>query len=154
MLTLPPGVVEGLLGLFFIAMIPIRRWMARQHWSLNLWHMAAVGGIIGFITGVVVSTGPINAPFFLAYGLVKGAYLGTEALGSLTVYVAKAITFRSLGALPVETIIRGLIIGSSLVAGAFIAKRLVVKLDGERFKLLMDGLLLMAGLTMLWAALR
>ena len=39
-----------------------------------------------------------------------------------------------------------------LVAGAFIAKRLVLRLDGERFKLLMDGLLLVAGLTMLWAA--
>ena len=154
LLTLPPGVVEGMLGFFFIMMIPIRRWMARQHWALKLQHMAAVGAVIGFITGIVVSTGPINAPFFLAYGLVKGAYLGTEALGSLAVYVAKIITFRSLGALPVETITKGLIIGSSLVAGAFVAKRLVLKLDGERFKLLMDGLLLMAGLTMLWAALR
>ena len=154
LLTLPPGIVEAVLGIFFISMIPVRRWMARQHWTLNLWHMAAVGGVIGFITGIVVSTGPINAPFFLAYGLVKGAYLGTEALGSLAVYVAKAITFRSLGALPLETISKGLIIGSSLVAGAFIAKRLVVKLDGERFKLMMDGLLLVAGLTMLWAALR
>lgn len=154
LLTLSPGVVEGLLGVFFITMIPIRRWMARQQWTLNLGHMAAVGAVIGFITGIVVSTGPINAPFFLAYGLVKGAYLGTEALGSLAIYVAKAVTFRSLGALPVETITKGLIIGSSLVSGAFIAKRLVLKLNGERFKRLMDGLLLMAGLTMLWAALR
>jgi hypothetical protein len=31
---------------------------------------------------------------------------------------------------------------------------LVVKLDGERFKLMMDGLLLMAGVVMLWAAWR
>ena len=154
LLTLPPGVVEGVLGFFFIIMIPVRCWMARQHWALKLRHMAAVGAVIGFITGIVVSTGPINAPFFLAYGLVKGAYLGTEALGSLAVYGAKALTFRSLGALPMETITKGLIIGSSLVVGAFVAKRLVLRLDGERFKLLMDGLLLMAGLTMLWAALR
>ena len=111
-----------------------------------------VGLIIGFITGVVVSTGPINAPFFLAYGLVKGAYLGTEAMGSLAVYVAKAITFRSLDALPVTIIAKGLIIGSSLVAGAFIAKRIVHKIDNDKFKLMMDGLLLLAGLTMLWAA--
>ena len=152
LLTLPPGIVEAVLGMFFISMIPVRRWMARQHWKLNLWHMAGVGVGIGFITGIVVSTGPINAPFFLAYGLVKGAYLGTEAMGSLAVYVAKAITFRSLGALPFDIITKGLIIGSSLVAGAFIAKRLVLKLDGERFRLLMDGLLLIAGLTMLWAA--
>ena len=154
LLTLAPGFVEAVLGVFFISMIPMRRWMARQHWQLNLWHMAGVGAVIGFITGIVVSTGPINAPFFLAYGLVKGAYLGTEAMGSLAVYVAKAITFRTLGALPVEIIVKGLIIGSSLVAGAFIAKRLVLRIDGEKFKLMMDGLLLMAGLTMLWAALR
>ena len=154
LLTLPPGVVETLLGIFFISMIPVRRWMARQPWKLTLWHMAAVGGVIGFITGIVVSTGPINAPFFLAYGLVKGAYLGTEAMGSLAVYVSKAITFRTLNALPLEIMTKGLIIGSSLVAGAFIAKRLVLTLDGNKFKLLMDGLLLMAGLTMLWAAAR
>ena len=152
LLTLPVGWVELALGVFFILMIPLRRWMARQQWKLALWHMALVGAVIGFITGIVVSTGPINAPFFLAYGLVKGAYLGTEALGSLAVYVAKAVTFRSMGALPWEIVLKGLIIGSSLVAGAFIAKRLVLRLDGERFKLLMDGLLLVAGLTMLWAA--
>ena len=154
LLTLPPGVVELVLGVFFLAMIPLRRWMARQSWTLTLWHMALVGAVIGFITGVVVSTGPINAPFFLAYGLVKGAYLGTEALGSLAVYTAKAITFRSFDALPLETIVKGLIIGSSLVAGAFIAKRLLHRIDADQFKLLMDGLLLLAGLTMLWAALR
>ena len=154
LLTLSPGVVEMALGIFFIAMIPVRRWMARQHWTLTLWHMAGVGAAIGYITGIVVSTGPINAPFFLAYGLVKGAYLGTEAMGSLAVYAAKALTFRTFGALPLEIIGKGLIIGSSLVGGAFIARRLVIRLDGARFRLMMDGLLGVAGLTMLWAALR
>ena len=154
LLTLSPGVVEMALGVFFIGMIPVRRWMARQHWTLTLWHMAGVGAVIGYITGIVVSTGPINAPFFLAYGLVKGAYLGTEAMGSLAVYLAKALTFRTLGALPLEIITKGLIIGSSLVGGAFIAKRLVIRLDGDRFKLMMDGLLLVSGLTMLGAAIR
>ena len=154
LLTLPPGIVEIVLGIFFIAMIFVRRWMARQHWKLTLWHMALVGAVIGYITGIVVSTGPINAPFFLAYGLVKGPYLATEAMGSLAVYITKAITFRTLGALPWEIALEGLIIGSSLVAGAFIAKRVVLKLDAEKFQLMMDALLLVAGLTMLWAALR
>ena len=154
LLTLPVGVIELALGVFFIAMIPLRRWMARRSWSLNLWDMALVGLVIGFITGIVVSTGPINAPFFLAYGLLKGAYLGTEALGSLAVYIAKAVTFRSFDALPLPIIAKGIIIGSSLVAGAFIAKRLVHTIDSDKFKLMMDGLLLLAGATMLWAALR
>ena len=152
LLALPTRSVEAVLGLFFIAMIPARRWMARRKWRLRLWHLAVFGAGIGLLTGLVATTGPINAPFFLAYGLVKGAYLGTEALGSLAMYLAKAITFRSLGALPLETLGKGLVVGSSLVAGAFIAKRFVRQIDAERFRLLMDALLLMAGLTMLWTA--
>ena len=142
------------MGLFFILMIPLRRTMARRDWKLSAWHLALVGAAIGFLTGLVVSTGPINAPFFLMYGLVKGAYLATEALASIAVYGAKALTFRSMGALPLAIIGQGLIVGCSLVAGAFIAKRYVRQLDAARFRLLMDGLLLMAGASLIWAALR
>lgn len=152
LLVLPGRTVEAVIGCFFVAMIPLRRWMARHALRLRLWHLALVGAAIGFLTGIVVSTGPINAPFFLAYGLVKGAYLGTEAMGSLAVYAAKTGMFGSLGALPWASVAKGLIIGTSLMAGAFIAKRHVHRLDPERFRLLMDGLLLMAGGTMIWAA--
>ena len=152
LVALPPRAIEAVLGLFFIAMIPARRWFARRNFKLRLWHLAAAGGAIGYLTGVVATTGPINAPFFLAYGLVKGAYLGTEAMSSVGLYVAKVIAFRSFGALPVEALGQGVIVGSSLVAGAFIAKHFVRQIDAERFRLLMDGLLLVAGLTMLWAA--
>ena len=34
LLTLPPGIVEAVLGVFFISMIPVRRWMARQCWTV------------------------------------------------------------------------------------------------------------------------
>jgi uncharacterized membrane protein YfcA len=146
--------VEAALGVFFIALIPVRRWMATRHWKLNRWHMGVVGLGIGFLSGVVASTGPVNTPFFLMHGLVKGAFLGTEAAASMVMFIAKAITFRGLGALPLPVITEGLIVGSSLVAGAFIGKHYVKLIAPEKFKLLMDGLLLMAGLVMLWAGLR
>jgi uncharacterized membrane protein YfcA len=152
LLVLPTRGVELVLGLFFLAMIPARRWMAKRQWRLGLGHLAVLGAGIGFLTGIVVSTGPINAPFFLAYGLVKGAFLGTEAMSSLAVYAAKVITFRSLGALPLATLAQGLIVGSSLMAGAFIARRFVRQLDPQRFHLLMEGLLLAAAVAMLAAA--
>ena len=152
LLVLPPRIMEGTLGAFFLLMIPARRALLARSFKLQLWHLAVIGLVIGFLTGIVVSTGPINAPFFLAYGLVKGAYLATEAAGSLAVYVSKALVFRSYGALPLDAIVKGLIIGSSLMAGSFLAKRFVLKLDAEHFRTLMDGLLLLSGLTMLWAA--
>jgi hypothetical protein len=88
------------------------------------------------------------------HGLVKGAFLGTEALCSFAVYLAKIGAFRTLGALPLAAVGQGVLVGSSLMAGAFLAKRYVRRLDPERFRLLMDGLLLVAGLVMVAASLQ
>ena len=154
LLVLPPRLVEVVLAVFFIGMIPMRRWLATRNFRLRLWLLAVVGAVIGFLTGIVVSTGPINTPFFLAYGLIKGAFLGTEAMASLAVYISKSLVFRSYGALPLTAIAQGLIIGCSLTVGSFIAKRFVLSLEPEKFRLLMDALLLVSGLTMLWTAFR
>ena len=153
LLVLPPRLMEALLGGFFLLMIPARRALLARNYQLRLWHLALVGAPIGFLTGIVVSTGPINTPFFLAYGLTKGAFLATEAAGSLAVYMSKALVFRSFGALPLAAVAKGLIIGTSLMAGSFLAKRFVLRLEADRFRLLMDGLLLLSGVSMLAAAL-
>ena len=152
LLVLPARVVELALGVFFILMIPARRWMAKHQMRLGLGHLAVAGAIIGFLTGMVVSTGPINVPVFLAYGLVKGAFLATEAAGSLAVYLSKATVFRLYDALPAQAIAKGLIIGCSIMAGSFVAKRFVMKLDPDLFRLLMDTIMLLSGAAMIWAA--
>ncbi|OFZ90928.1 MAG: hypothetical protein A2W21_06725 [Betaproteobacteria bacterium RBG_16_66_20] len=153
LLALPARIIEAALGVFFIAMIGLRRWMAAHDLKLGLAHLAAIGVPVGYLTGIAVSTGPITAPVFLATGLVKGAFLSSEAAASLAVYLAKAAVFRSFGALPLEIVAKGLIIGCTLMAGAFIARRFVLRMDAARFRLLMDGLLLLAGLALLSAAL-
>lgn len=152
LLVLPPRLVEGALGGFFILMIGIRRWLAVHHLTLQRWHLAAIGAAVGYLTGIVVSTGPITAPVFLMYGLVKGAFLATEAAGSLAVYLSKAAVFRTFGALPSDVVAEGFLTGSSLMAGSFIAKRFVIQLEPERFRLLMDGLMFASGVAMLWSA--
>lgn len=152
--VLPPRAIEIAIGVFFIAMIFVRRAMAARELKLKLWHLAILGAVIGYITGIVVSTGPITAPIFLAAGLVKGGFIGTEAAASLAVYLSKATTFRALGMLPADVMVMGLITGASLMIGAFIAKRFVLKMAPEQFRLLMDGLMLASGLILLAAAIR
>jgi hypothetical protein len=152
LLLLPPRVVDVAIGVFLISMIPARRWLVRRNVKLSLWHLAFIGAVVGFITGIVVTTGPITVPIFMTYGLVKGAFLSTEAAGSLAIYASKAVAFQRFGALPLDVIGKGLIAGSSLMGGAFIAKRFVLRLDPNHFRLLMDGLMLVAGLAMLWNA--
>ncbi len=145
--------IELALGVFFILAIPLRRWLQAGGFKVKLWQLSIVGAVIGFLTGIVVSTGPVNTPFFLAYGLVKGAYLSTEAAGSLSMYVTKAIVFREFGYLPLPVLSKGLIVGTSVMAGSWLAKRFVLRMGAAQFRVLMDGLLLAAGVTMIATAL-
>ena len=149
LLALPSHAVDLAIGIFLIAMVPVRHWLARHDLKANLWHLAIGGAIIGYLTGIVVSTGPLSVPLFLFYGLSKGAFLATEAASSLGLYFAKSVTFERFGALTGEVFVKGLIAGGSLMSGAFIAKRFVLHLKPEMFRLLMDGIMLVAGVTML-----
>jgi uncharacterized membrane protein YfcA len=154
LLVLPPRIVEAALGVFFIGMIFVRRALASHGFRVRLRHLALAGALIGFLTGIVVSTGPITVPMFLAYGLVKGAFIATEAAASLAVYGAKAAVFRGLGALPREVLVKGLVTGASLMIGAFVARRFVLQMPAARFHLLMDGVLLVSGTALFGVALR
>src|SRR5581483_7036183 len=86
LLALPAHAVDMSIGLFLIAMVPLRHWLARRELKAKLWHLAVGGAIIGYLTGIVVSTGPLSVPLFLFYGLTKGAFLATEAASSLGIY--------------------------------------------------------------------
>ena len=153
LLALEPQAVELALGVFLVATVPMRRVLGKQGFTIARWHLAIVGAVIGFLTGIVASTGPVNAPFFLAYGLVKGAYLSTEALSSAFVYFTKSVVFWEGGALPLDMLVSGLIVGSSLMVGSWLAKRLVERMTPGDFRFVMDILLLLAGGAMILQAL-
>jgi uncharacterized protein len=153
LLVVDPHLVESVLGVLFLAMVPARRWLLGRGMRIVGWQLAAVGAGIGFLSGLVASTGPINAPFFLAYGLVKGAYLSTEALGSMAIGISKSVVFQRFNALSTDTLACGLLVGASLMVGSRLAKGFVLRLAADRFRLIMDGLLVGAGLVLLWGAL-
>ena len=152
LLALPSRIVDIFIGVFLIAMVPARHWLARHHLKLSLPQLAIGGAAIGYLTGIVVSTGPLSVPLFLFYGLTKGAFLATEAASSLGIYVSKSVTFERFGALTPEIALKGLIAGSSLMFGAFVAKRFVLRLEPEGFRRLMDAIMIAAGLSTLWTA--
>ncbi|MGD9867272.1 MAG: sulfite exporter TauE/SafE family protein [Hyphomicrobiales bacterium] len=152
LLVLPPQLADTALGAFFLLMIPARHWLQARHFRINLWQLALAGGVIGFLTGVVVSTGPLSVPAFLSYGLTRGAFISTEAAASLAVFASKVATFREFGALPGTLIMHGLIVGASMMAGSFLGKAVVQRMGVGTYNVLLDSMLLIAGLSLLWQA--
>lgn len=154
LLALPENTVETALGFFFLAMIPGRRWLVRRHIALGFGGMFVAGIVIGFLTGIVVSTGPLSVPAFAAHGLVKGAFIATEAAGSLALYISKAVTFQAFGALPTGIAAKGLITGSAVMAGTYLARLIVERLSVTAFQYMLDIVMAVSGVALLWQALR
>ncbi len=153
LLALPDNLINTCLGGFFLIMIPVRHWLRAHDFRLRLWQLSIAGAIIGYLTGIVLSTGPLSVPAFSAYGLVKGAFISTEAASSLFLYISKLAIFGESDALPFDIVIKGLLVGASIMAGTFAGKVVMLRLSERAFQHLLDALLLCSGLSLLWAAL-
>ena len=89
------------------------------------------------------------APFFLAYGLVKGAYIGTEALSTVVMQVTKLVAYGATNVLSLHGIAVGLALGPIMFAGSWLGKRIVDRLPERIFVLLIEATMTVAGLLFL-----
>jgi uncharacterized membrane protein YfcA len=140
-------------GVFVILLIPIRRWMDSSDRRMKLNQFPLLGAIMGFLSAIVSTTGPINAPFYISYGLTQGAYLSTEALGTAGIHLTKSLAYGKLSTLDQNGLIAGVALGACLLLGAAISKPFVAKLKKERFVIVVEVLLAVSGLLMIAQAL-
>lgn len=118
-----------LLGGFLLATV-IYRWLnQRKARGFAMPWFAAIGAVFSFISALVGSAGPFLAPFYLAFGLVKGAFIGTEALGTAILHVVKLTTYQGLGAMDLELWMQGLILWPVMIGGTFVGKRILERLS-------------------------
>ena len=109
----PAEILVRVLGVFLLLTVAYRHspWGKNTHIGLNGFiPLGTASGVISATVGVV---GPFMAPFFLAYGLVKGAYIGTEALATVVMHVVKLGVYGGYELLSVSILLTGLAIGIS-----------------------------------------
>ncbi|ACR69868.2 hypothetical protein NT01EI_2700 [Edwardsiella ictaluri 93-146] len=151
--VLPTDITDVIIACFFILLIPWRRWAKVRNFSITNWQLSIAGVILGFLTGVVFSTGPLTVPLFSFYGLTKGVLLSTEAAASFVIYISKSITFSTIGALPVNIIASGILVGSSIAIGVCLGKVFVLKMPYYIFEILIDLMLIFSSFVLFWNAL-
>lgn len=145
----PLAWLTRLLGLFLLLVVAWRRFRPGPAPRPPLRAFAAIGAGASFLSALLGSVGPIMAPFFLAYGLVKGAYIGTEALATVVMHVAKLVAYRQAAVLTGAAALVGLALGPVMVLGSWTGKRIVERLPERVFVLLIEATMTAAGLLFL-----
>lgn len=149
--TAPIPFLTRLLGGFLLLVVVHRRIRKPGEQRMKSWWFAPVGAVGNFLSALVGSVGPLVAPFFLAFGLVKGAYIGTEAMTALVMHVTKLGVYGSTSLLTPNNVTVGVMLGVVLVAGSYLGKRLVDRVSERVFALLIEFVLVGAGVYFLVA---
>jgi uncharacterized protein len=146
----PLSALTRVLGVFLIAIVIWRHARPGIGRRPPLPSFAAIGAGASFLSALLGSVGPLMAPFFLAYGLVKNAYIGTEAMATVTMHVAKLVAYRSARVLPLHAVTIGLLLGPVMVAGSFTGKKVVQRLSEKLFVAIIEVTLIVAGILFIW----
>jgi len=145
--TAPLRALERLVGAFLLGVVLWRHVRRAPVWRPGVRAFAAIGAVFSFLSALVGSVGPLMAPFFLAHGLVKGAYIGTEALATVVMHVAKLGAYQGAAILTLRAVAVGLALGPIMIFGSYVGKRILDRLPERAFVLIIE--LVLAG-TGLW----
>lgn len=147
--VLPAPALQRLLGGFLLLCLIGRRCL-RPPFGFPRWGFLPVGAVFGLVSAVAGSAGPFVAPFYLAHGLLKGAYIATEAAATAGVHVVKLLSYYGLGALPVRVLGYGLCLAPLMLLGAWLGRWLLQRMPVAVFTGLIDVGLAVFGLWFLF----
>jgi hypothetical protein len=113
------------LGIFFLLSVAWSHLHAGKIKGFPVRRFTLIGGVFGFISAYLGSAGPFLAPFYLAFGLTRGTYIGTEALGTAAMHIVKLGSYGFLSAFSESAFTAGLLISPIVVCGSYIGKRIL-----------------------------
>ena len=133
-------------GVFLIASVPLRRLLATDLFRMRLRYFPLLGGFMGLLSALVVTTGPLNTPFFLAYGLRRAAYVGTESVCAMSMHLARGAALASFALLSWDAVAVGVVLGGTMFLGTWLGRRLLDRMSDRLFLHIIDALLIVMGL--------
>jgi len=145
---LPTFWIKKGIGIFLILSVILRQ----IHGDFRLtqkWVFLPLGAVTGFLSALMGGVGPVSSPFFLAYGLTKEAFVGTEALCAVGMHLAKSITYNRLNVLNARELLVGLSFGLVMSLGSYVAKKILERISRRVFLILVEILLIGIGFYML-----
>lgn len=134
------GIIVGLI----LLQLARRRWGGEEA-GHGAWFAPTIGVLAGFTTLVANAAGPLMAVYMLAMRLPKLDFVGTGAVFFLWLNLFKVPFMAHLGLVNAESIGLNLMLAPLVLGGAWLGRRLVLRIDQRNFEMLALGLGLVAG---------
>jgi uncharacterized protein len=141
-----PGILTRLFGAVLVAAVVWRRLQPRppDHFG-KLWFIP-LGVAFGFLSGMSSAMASMPAPFFLAYGLRKGGYVGTIGLSVFLGQLAKLWVFGCASFLTTPVLVNSLALAPFVIGGTALGKTVLTRMSAAAFVPVIEIFMVASGL--------
>lgn len=110
------------------------------------------GGVVGFLSGLVGSAGPLGAAIFLSLGLLPASYVASEAVTALAMHGVKTVVYSRYVPLDVPFWMQATYVSAAMVLGTWAAKQMLTKVSAPSFNRFVAAMVGFIGLYMIIAS--
>lgn len=146
--VLPTAVVTRCIGGILIILVLFKA-TKKIEFKNSKKAMIIGGAATGLLSGLAGSGGPIGAAAFLTLGLPPVAYIASEATTATAMHILKTVIYSKLIGLDLSALLTGLAMGAAMIAGTFVANRIIKKIGKGKFQIYVAVLLCIVGAYML-----
>lgn len=143
-------IVQILLGIFLVSYV-LQDKLSKSKLAIKMklaWFLP-LGFSVSFLSGLIGATGPVYNPFMLGYGLLKERLVGTKAINSFIMQLTKLLSYSAFGALSMQIVSYGVVLGAGAIIGVFLARKHLEKIDVMQFRQYTLALMFFCGIGML-----
>lgn len=145
---LPKDIVTRVIGGVLIGLV-LFKVLKKVEFKAGKKTLLIGGSVVGLLSGLVGSGGPIGAAVFLTLGLPPVAYIASEAATATAMHILKTVIYSSLVNIGLSAMLTGLVMGLAMIGGTFCSNKMIQKMEKAKFQKYVAVLLGVVGLYML-----
>ena len=145
--ALPRETITRVIGTVLLLFIGMKT-SGRLKFEMTEPRLASAGAVVGFLSGLVGSAGPLGAAAFLSLDLPPISYVATEATATVVMHATKMTVYAHFLSFDGAARRLALLLSLGMVVGSWIGKKTIEHLPVATFRKLVTGLLVVLALQM------
>jgi uncharacterized membrane protein YfcA len=146
---LSPFWISKALGVYLIGYVLLSFSTLKWPRTVSLKAIAWAGFPAGVVSAVVGGSGPVVVPWLLQYGLIKEAFIGTEAVGAAIIHVAKLAVWGGAGLFGYRDLLLLIPLSFLMVAGSYLGTIILARTQVRAFRIILSVTLAAVGIRFL-----
>lgn len=130
---LPKDLITRYIGAAILLFVMLK-YVGVMNLKISPFLLIAGGSLVGFLSGLLGSAGPLGSAIFLSLGLSPVAYIASEGTTALAIHGVKIITYHQYIILDQDLWLLAASMGVAMIAGSWSAKQVIEYMPQKKFE--------------------